>query len=391
MALISGAGESKNRDSYEAGKEAVENALSRANISTCDQILLYVNVGYKIENVIKGIRSVVGDVDIVGCTSEGIITNQGYNEEIYGLGVMVFKSNDVEFRNGIVNKIGNDCYRAGFDIGNGIKEYCNSSSLLLLFPDSLTVNMKELIDGIQSVVGNNVPFVGGLSADNMKMIKELNCQISNGVYKDSVAYLLIGGNIQKEIHVTHGCIPLGSEKLVTRSIKNRIYTIDGKPSFDVFKEYTNDVITDLTFDLVVHMCYGEKLNNELAEMYDNYIVRTPLTHDKKDGSVTIPWEIKEGKKIVLMRRDPDTIINNILQKKELFNVNNKGISAILHFNCAGRGKVLFGRKVCDEYNATKSLFPEEVPWLGFYGYGEIAPIGSVNNFHNYTSVIVALN
>lgn len=391
MALISGVGESKNRDSYEAGKEAVENALSGANISTCDQILLYVNVGYKIENVIKGIRSVVGDVDIVGCTSEGIITNQGYNEEIYGLGVMVFKSNDVEFRSGIVNKIENDCYRAGLDIGNGIKEYCNSSSLLLLFPDSLTVNVKELLDGVQSVVGRNVPFVGGLSADNMKMIYELNCQIRNSVYKDSVAYLLIGGNIQKEIHVTHGCIPLGSEKLVTRSIKNRIYTIDGKPSFDVFKEYTNDEITDLTFDLIVHMCYGEKLNNELAEKYDNYIVRTPLTHDKNDGSVTIPWEIKEGEKIVLMRRDPDTIVNNILQKKEVFNVSNKGISAVLQFNCAGRGKVLFGRNVCNEYNATKSLFPEGVPWLGFYGYGEIAPIGSENHFHNYTSVIVTLN
>jgi hypothetical protein len=389
MALIAGSGESKKRDSFEAGREATIKALSRANIVSCDQILLFVNVGYSIENVIKGIRSVTGNVDIVGCSSEGIITNQGCDEDIYGLGLMVLKSDDVTFNSGIVNQIENNCYSAGLQIAEKIKDLCDENSILLLFPDSLTINMKELIDGIQNVIGKKITFVGGLSADNMKMIHELNCQIMNDVYRDSIAYLLLGGNIDKEIHVTHGCIPLGLEKTVTHSVKNRIYTLDGKPSFDVFKEYTSDNITELTFDLIVHLCFGEKLNEDLTTDYNKYIVRTPLTYNNVDGSVTIPWEIPEGSKIILMRRDPETIINNILQKKKY--INNKKISAILHFNCAGRGKVLFGRRVSDEYSATKSLFPEEIPWLGFYGYGEIAPIGAENHFHNYTSVIVTLN
>jgi len=31
-----------------------------------------------------------------------------------------------------------------------------------------------------------------------------------------------------------------------------------------------------------------------------------------------------------------------------------------------------------------------VPWIGFYSYGEIAPIGDHDFFHNFTSVITAL-
>jgi small ligand-binding sensory domain FIST len=32
----------------------------------------------------------------------------------------------------------------------------------------------------------------------------------------------------------------------------------------------------------------------------------------------------------------------------------------------------------------------DVPWLGFYTYGEIGPVGDHNCFHNYTAVVAAV-
>jgi small ligand-binding sensory domain FIST len=33
---------------------------------------------------------------------------------------------------------------------------------------------------------------------------------------------------------------------------------------------------------------------------------------------------------------------------------------------------------------------EDIPWLGFYGYGEIGPIEEHNCFHNFTAVVAAV-
>jgi hypothetical protein len=33
----------------------------------------------------------------------------------------------------------------------------------------------------------------------------------------------------------------------------------------------------------------------------------------------------------------------------------------------------------------------EAPWLGFYTYGEIGPVGKLDCFHNYTLVLAAIH
>jgi small ligand-binding sensory domain FIST len=33
----------------------------------------------------------------------------------------------------------------------------------------------------------------------------------------------------------------------------------------------------------------------------------------------------------------------------------------------------------------------DVPWAGFYTYGEIGPVDKHNRYHNYTAVVLALS
>lgn len=37
-----------------------------------------------------------------------------------------------------------------------------------------------------------------------------------------------------------------------------------------------------------------------------------------------------------------------------------------------------------------SIGSETAPWFGVYTYGEFAPVGGVNSFHNYSLIVTAI-
>ena len=70
---------------------------------------------------------------------------------------------------------------------------------------------------------------------------------------------------------------------------------------------------------------------------------------------------------------------------------------VLMFNCIAREK-LFGARANDEIQAVMKIIGNEVPLLGFYTYGEQAPIGGEVHdlkkcnprFYNETVVMLAV-
>ena len=65
---------------------------------------------------------------------------------------------------------------------------------------------------------------------------------------------------------------------------------------------------------------------------------------------------------------------------------------VLQFDCAGRGKAVFRDQTKSELLARlQQKVAPGAPWLGFYTYGEIGPVGGENCFHNYTAVVAAFS
>ena len=63
----------------------------------------------------------------------------------------------------------------------------------------------------------------------------------------------------------------------------------------------------------------------------------------------------------------------------------------LGFECGARPEPFLGhdlahKEVCDIQRAIGA----DIPWLGMYAWGEIAPIGEVSYFHNYTFPLCVL-
>ncbi|MBN1899020.1 MAG: FIST C-terminal domain-containing protein [Spirochaetes bacterium] len=394
MGTSVGVGESREIESFKAGAQAARMALDKSGHEKCDFLFVFATAGHDQKDLLQGIHSVTGDTPLSGCTGEGIITQSGPNEDMFGLGIMAIKSDQAEFHNTIGYNLREDSEKAGEQVGKQLKkDWPEDPKALFMFPDGLSINTKAFFTGITNILKEPIPFIGGISADNWKMVPELNWEYHNGkAFQNAASCVLMSGKLNVEIGVNHGCTPLGIERTVTRAVENRIFEVDNKPAFEVFKDYSDENVNELTPELVVHLCYGETLPNNITTGYDKYIIRTPLTHDKKDGSITIPTEMPTGTKFILMRRDTDKIISEIsrVARKIKDKLKDKSPRAILHFNCAGRGKILFGRDAHREIESVQEVFGKDIPWLGFYCYGEIAPIACNNFFHNYTAILAVI-
>ena len=133
---------------------------------------------------------------------------------------------------------------------------------------------------------------------------------------------------------------------------------------------------------------------------EEYLIRDPITVNE-DGSITCAAEIPEGSEIRLMIGSKEKAVEAAQEAahkmmKE-FEVDKTKPKFMLMFNCIAREK-LFGQKAIDEIQAVMKIVGEDVPLLGFYTYGEQAPIGGeirnpekINTlFYNETVVMFAV-
>ena len=132
---------------------------------------------------------------------------------------------------------------------------------------------------------------------------------------------------------------------------------------------------------------------EIKGEYGEHVIRYMPSKNDQDGSVTIQSEVAEGTRFWIVRRDKELIRKGLCEVSEKISQDFSGQKPkfILQFECSGRGKVVFREQ--EKNDLIRSLQQEvgaDVPWLGFYTYGEIAPVGGLNCFHNFTSVILAV-
>jgi hypothetical protein len=192
--------------------------------------------------------------------------------------------------------------------------------------------------------------------------------------------------------VSHGCVPIGAEHEITRCEGNIIYQIDSMPVLEVFKEYLDEEEINNWSRAVVNLCLGFKAPATMKG-YDEYLIRFMPTKDDEKGYITISTEAENGTKFWMTRRDQEKIANGVRsaasQIKEA--IGNQTIKMVFHFDCAGRGKVVFRDQQKNQLlKELQQKVGSSIPWIGFYTYGEIGPVGNCNHFHNYTAIILAV-
>ncbi len=388
-------GKSKLSDSKKAGADAASQALEQFKSSKAKLALVFATASYDQKELLKGIKDIVGNIPLIGCSGEGIITyGAGSDESGFAVGVMLFKEDDSTSIETFKSKgLKKDSTKCGKEIAKSVlKEYQGNNALLLIFADSMTINTTHVLKIFnKEFLKKDILVLGGTAGDMMKFKKTY--QYFNGdVYEDTIVALLFQGNFDLEWMVSHGCQSVGLKQIVTASCENSLQEVDGKPTWEEFRGYLPDNPKDFKAEDAFHLCVGELYVDEETKK-EELIIRMPVGMDKKTGAVQFSTEIPKNTTIHFTRRDPNVIaIKAIESFKALLDQNKKKeILAVFQFDCAGRGRVIYGESLNQMViKPLQEMIGKEVPWIGFHTYGEIAPLKPnliPVFFHNFTIVL----
>jgi hypothetical protein len=387
MGTQAGVGISHHRNPRVAGREAAQAALATAGITQPDFVFMFGSVGYDQEALLAAVREATGRAPLAGCSGEGIIGQGECDESNFSVAVMAIASDEMRFDHTVVTGLAADSEAAGREAAGALRPLIGpDAAALFVFPDGITVNYDRMVAGLNEALGQRLPLFGGTAADNFVWEKTYQ-YYDDQVVSDGMTCVLLSGAVRFAWEINHSCFPLGTARTVTRSTGNVIHEIDGKPVMDVIKEYLPEGEWG---QIIGNLPLGFTVPRELGG-YDEYVVRV-ISSQVEDG-ITLPTDVPEGAKIWVMRRDQEKIASGAeeLAQRIKTSVGGGDPKMVFQFDCAGRGKiVLREQQKADTLAKFQETIGRSVPWIGFYCFGEIGPVGEQNFFHNWTAIVLAL-
>lgn len=393
MATWVGVGSSRQPDSFQAGSEAARRALESMGQSRPDLVLVFASVRFDQEILLKGIVSVTDDAPMAGCSTAGEILTSGPSRR--SVVVMTIKSGTLKVTTGLGVRISENPRRAGQEVAAAaIQSKLTSPNTLLIFPDGVKGNTAEVIRGAQDVLGLSFPIVGGSAADDFGFIRTY--QYFNGqVYNDSVAGVLLAGTITVGVGARHGWQPLGKPKRVTQASGNIVKQLDGESAVNLYEEYFGNRTTALKVEELARISIMYPLGFPVPGE-EEYLLRNAIGLNL-DGTLIFSGEVPEGVEVRLMMGSKSKALEAARRAAEqaALAMAPRLPSFAFVFSCISRGQ-LFGRNMSAEIDIIRKALGETVPLIGFYDYGEQAPLAATDfhgrsYLHNESLVVAAVS
>jgi hypothetical protein len=406
VATKAGVGMSRHHNPNVAGREAAEQALQNAGLVKPDFVFVFGSIGYDQRSLVRVVREATGGAPLTGCSAEGTINGDDADESGFSVVVTAISSDELTWTNGLAAGLEADPRAVGQRVAKDLLPHLSAETIgLFVFPDGVKdfiVATNNLIDNFFAGLDENLPserflpLWGGGAGNNFSNFASPTYQYCDDeVITDGVSYALLSGKARAGWAISHGCIPIGGEHIVTRSQGNIIYEIDGKPAMDVFEEYIPE--GTLTYDrdwalyaISLALCFR-------APSYmkdEEYVVRGMPSVSMADGSITVQTEVKEDTSVWLSSRDKEKISNGFdrMAKQIKEQLGGEKPNLVFQFECGTRGKAMFReQEKLQLLNRFRQSLDPDAPWMGFYTVGEIGPVEEHNLRHLYTSVVLALS
>ena len=326
------------------------------------------------------IRNLMPNAQLVFCSTSGEILNDAvYDQSISVTGITFEKSTVQAFKTNI-NEHSNS-YDAGRFLFNQIPK--DDLTHVLIFSDGTLINGSELVDGLNADNAKCIAITGGLAGDGdqfKETVTGLNQIPTSG---EIIAIGLYGSSLEVSHGFQGGWNEFGHEKQITKSNKNVLYEIDGESALDLYKQYLGDYSKELPGSALLFPISLKMPGS------DTPVVRTILSIDENQKSMTFAGNMPEGSTVRLMKANFDKLIDaaGTAAKNSTETMTDKPQLALL-ISCVGR-KLLLNERADDEVESSRDFFGDNTSVAGFYSYGEICPFTFLSKceLHNQTMTI----
>ena len=365
----------KTINSYYKSKNSFQELVNKHKLQNQENILiqmfsslLNINIIQKIKNEII---SILPHAIIIGSTTDGEILDSNVTTNEMLISCSTFDKSTLKSANTSKGDL-ND-YEMGIDLAN--KLVSQKTKLLILFADGLYTNGEEFLKGI-NFVAPDIMIAGGLAGDGSSFTgtsvftqDSLSQNGAVGVAVDS-DYLRVNNSHH------FGWQKIGPVMRIEKSDKNRVYKIDEKTPYEIYKYYLGENAADklpaigIEFPLIINR--------------DGVDIARAVLGKNDDGSLVFAGNIAQGDTVQLGFGNVQEILKNTSKDELIIKSNTE---SIFIYSCMARRRFLQ-----DDISIELEIFAKyKIPVSGFFTNGEFFKTDEKCELLNQTMTVVALS
>jgi hypothetical protein len=318
---------------------------------------------------------------LMGCSTAGEICGTHVLDDSVVATAVQFEATCVQGARIALGEAGNS-----LTAGQRLAEALEKEGLAHVFvlSDGLKINGSELVKGLTQRLPRSVTVTGGLSGDGDLFQETLVLSDGPPAQHMIAALGLYGDRIKVGYGSLGGWDPFGPERLITRSSGNVLYELDGKSALSLYRQYLGKhakglPATGLLFPLSIRI-QGEETG----------VVRTILSVNEQDQSMTFAGDVPEGTYARLMKANFDRLIDGATgaARTSYEAIGSSPPDLAVLISCVGR-KLVLKQRIEEEVEGVREILGEQAVLTGFYSYGEISPFmpNAKCELHNQTMTI----
>jgi hypothetical protein len=378
-------------ESLEAGRSAGEALLAQFGAEKPKAALVYATMNHDHPELLDGLATALGkDVLVLGCSSQGVVSQGELTEDGFAVGVMGFGGTEVDCAVAMERDIQDGPREKGRRLAQALKrDLGGEPRLVVLNYDPLCgVDVEAMIEGVRLEV--DCPIVGGAAGQPWGIPKQTFQFFGRDVFEHGAVALGLSGSFAVEIGICHGTAPTGISSVVTKGVGNQVLEIDGRPTAEVWRETTGCRAEDL-----VHQSHfaawalGVEVKGAAGQV--ERVIRGAFGFDMQTGAILLQAAIPEGTRVMLHHRTIEKVLEGTEKMASELEQRLAGREpwAVLGYECGARTFPFLGEaNTRQEHQRLRAKIAPHAPWLGMMAWGEIGPCAGRPAFHNYTYPLV---
>lgn len=328
-----------------------------------------------LEDIAHTVTSVLHPSTMIGGIAEAAVGTAREVEESPALSLWAGRVGPVASLSVGATRLADDTWH--FDGWPG--RFAFEPSALLLLADPFTFPAEEFLAWLEEAAPG-LPVVGG-HLSGARGTGGTRLLLDGRVQTSGAVGAVLGGGVDVAAVVSQGGAGFGHPLTVTRSDRNVIYEVAGRPAVECLVEQVELGLGPAEMHAVeAHgLLVGRLVDEHLIEPGPgDYLLRALVGADRASGAVAVDDRIPLGSTVRFHRRDAATADGELAAL-----LRDRRADAALLFACNGRGTRLFDSADHDAAAVAAALGP--VPTGGYLAAGELGPVGGRNFVHGFTA------
>lgn len=369
-----------HEDAYQAGRQTAAELLAQLGRAP-DVVLVFASSTLDPERVLEGLWSMLpAGVRLLGCSS---FAEVGPDDALVGsVSAMGIVFEEVEWEVFSLPSLGASSATGGAVFGDLVAGY--RPKLLVVLPDGAVDNAK-FVRALQERMGPGCPVVGGVASDDLQFAHTFEL-LDRQVVRGGVVGLAMRGPVVVATSARAGFQPLGVTRTCTRVEADKIILeLDGQSALGIYEDFLGPSITDrqmigVEFPLAMVLGPG---GDYMASDERSQVIRVVRMLDEERGALVCSCDVPEGARVRMTRGTKEDLVTAASSAAQQALAQLPRPAFALVFSCAGRRLVL-GARTGEEIKAAFGRLDPALPRVGFYTFGEIAPVDGTTMAHDET-------